>query len=210
MKGKKKANLGNYIQGRVLTPEEVVRLIAACNAPRWGERHDSPRPDIALVVELLYKTGLRISEALGIKLDHMRPFGEFYRARILGKGDLEAFINVPRELVDRVRSHFAGKTFLFEHHGRRYAREYISMAIHRVGMATFHRAISAHSLRHSIGTEMYRKTGRIDAVSAFLRHRSINTTLQYYVHGPFSDAEVSALTALPIGAEQPATLSAVM
>ena len=197
LKGKSKPAPGSYIPDKVCTPEEVVRLIDAANAPRWGVARNAPRPDIALAIEFLWETGLRISEALSIKLKDMKPMGDVVRIRIMGKGGKERFAKPNRDLVDRIRAHFGGIVYLFEHGGHPYNRSHVSIGIHRIGLAVLGRSISAHALRHSIGTFMYKRTHNLVGVQHFLGHTSSTTTAAYYVHDSFDDAEIRGLTALP-------------
>jgi integrase len=56
--------------------------------------------------------------------------------------------------------------------------------------------ISAHALRHSIGTHLYRTTKNSKAVQNFLGHSSVSTTLSYYVHDAFEYADVERFTRL--------------
>jgi integrase len=200
LKGKKKPAPASYVDERVCSPEEVRRLIDAANEPRRGEGRNAARPDVALFVEFLWQTGLRISEAIGIRLKSMKPAGEVEKIRIAGKGGRERWAEPPRELIDRIRAHFRGETYLFEHGSRPFTRSHVSMSIHRIGLAVLGREISAHALRHSIATHLQEQTGDIEFVRGFLGHSSIATTSTYYVHPkPKGHEEMRRLTALPCG-----------
>ena len=71
------------------------------------------------------------------------------------------------------------------------------MSIHRIGLVVLGREISAHALRHSIGTHMYKATHNLVGVQHFLGHTSSTTTAAYYVHDAFDPDQVQELTALP-------------
>jgi integrase/recombinase XerD len=150
------------------------------------------------MIEFLFKTGLRVSEAINVRLKDIKPMGDVARIRLIGKGSKERFARPSRELIARIRDHFQGTEYLFEHGGRRYTREHVSTSIHRIGMAILGRAISAHSLRHSVATHLYKETHNLVAVQRFLGHTSSTTTAQFYVHDSFDDGQVLALTDLPV------------
>ena len=77
-----------------------MRLIKGANAPRWGEARNAARPDIALMIEFLWETGLRVSEMTGIRLRDMKAAGNVYQIRIMGKGAKERWTKPRRELVE--------------------------------------------------------------------------------------------------------------
>lgn len=173
---RKKRPGGAVSEDRVLSYEEIRRFVSEC-----------PDEGIALIFELLAYSGLRISEALQILLRDLEDQGDYFRVRILGKGNRERFINLDKYLVDRARKHFGGSIYLFESAGGRpYRREYVSMRIKRLGRRVLHREISAHTLRHSWATYALRKTGRIRAVQDQLGHASSATTINLYVHDRFT------------------------
>ncbi len=103
--------------------------------------------------------------------------------RILGKGQKERQVRVRRELVDRVRSCFHGKTFLFERRGgAQYTRQHVSRGIRAAGQVVLKRRISAHTLRHTFATLQIRKTHKVKGVSLYLGHSSTAITQDMYVH----------------------------
>jgi hypothetical protein len=92
---------------RNISKEEVLQMIETFKQPIWGEGHNKPRTDMALLIEFLWKTGARISEATGILLTELKTFNrETYEIRLHGKGDVDRTVYVPKELISRIKPAF--------------------------------------------------------------------------------------------------------
>jgi integrase/recombinase XerD len=161
---------------QVLSEEEIRLFLEKCR-----------KPHIALMFEFLAKTGLRVSEMLGITLGDMKRLNGHYSVRIHGKGNAERIIYAPTELVERCKEFFKPRNYLFRSPQERpYDRSYVSQNIRREALRILDRPISAHSLRHSYATIVLRKTGRIKALQTQLGHSSASTTLNFYAKDSFS------------------------
>ena len=77
-----------------------------------------------------------------------------------------------------------------DENGGPYTRFYVSNAIKAAGRIYLDREISAHTLRHSFATEKIAKTHKTTAVSEYLGHSSVSTTLQLYNHGELTDDDL--------------------
>ncbi len=162
----------------VITPVERRRLLSALP------------PRVRLIAEVLYVTGARVSEILGVRRDAIRVNGAV-ELRLLGKGEKQRDAKIPPGLYGRILAAFPSGPFLFTtEQGNRYAREYISREITRAARRVLGRGVSAHVLRHSRATDLLATTHRIKAVSRLLGHSDEATTLRYYVKDSFSDAEL--------------------
>ena len=160
-------------EDKVLKPVEVQRLIA-----KSGEK-------VSLFVDFLAATGCRISEALGIGLSQIKPVDAHVNIRIVGKGQKERTLRVDSELIDRIRAHFQGKTYLFETaNGKPYRREYVFMQIRKSAKKILGKAIYPHMLRHTFATEMLGMYPEdLAGISGYLGHAQVSTTANLYVHG---------------------------
>ena len=164
---------------KVLSYAEVEKLIASAS------------PAITQCIKVLFATGCRVSEMLGIKKGHCERQGERVRIRILGKGKKERYLVVPARVYDAVQEHFRGETYLFETSGGKpIARTYVSDSIAKLGRKVLERRISAHTLRHTFATQMLRRGVMIDALSRYLGHSSVSITLDLYCHNELSDDEI--------------------
>jgi integrase len=183
------------IQHKPIQPvnkEEVKALIATALEPIWGLNSDHPRPELALMIEFLFKTGCRISEMANVLLADIKPLGKgTCTITLLGKGNKQREVAVKKNLVDRIHRHFRSKQYLFESRngGRRgkddhrYRREYISLLINRCAKKALGRGFGAHNLRHSFASTYYDCTKDLYGLQKLLGHSSVSITASTYVHG---------------------------
>lgn len=164
---------------RVLPWPKVQELVVGTQGTRIG-----------LWIEFLSRTGLRVSEAGGIKLTAIKKNGAgFEHIRVMGKGSKERTIKVKGELIDRIREEFGGSTWLFEHSDKQYDRLSITNRIKAQSLRILGKQVSAHALRHSYGTEQVnRHPKKLKAISEAMGHSNISTTA-IYLHQELTDAE---------------------
>ena len=174
----------------VLTIEEVERLLET-----RGDDSPAAIRDRALL-ELLYASGLRISEAVGLDRDDIDL--EVALVRVVGKGDREREVPVGevavawlRRYVAQVRPEWLGRGQSERRHGgplflsvrgerldRRRAWEMLAASARAAGLK---KGISPHTLRHSFATHLLEGGADLRIVQELLGHASINTT-QLYTH----------------------------
>jgi integrase/recombinase XerD len=171
----------------VLSPQMVQKLLAA---PHKSEPHW--RRDRALL-ELLYATGARASEASGLRLRDLHLDEKYCLCR--GKGDKERLvplgqqaINAVREYIEFERPALAAKQaspsdwLLLSSRGARLRRERIWELLKkfaaRIGAP---KGLSPHWLRHSFATHMLAGGADLRQLQEMLGHASIATT-QIYTH----------------------------
>ncbi len=168
-----------------LTPEEVERLLV--------------QPDITIpkgvrdraMLEILYATGLRVSELVNLRISNLNLEAGFIRA--MGKGSKERVIPVGGKAVEALKVYLAearprlakGKPspFLFLNPmGRGMSRQGFWKTIKRYGvMANIQKEISPHSIRHSFATHLLMGGADLRSVQTMLGHADISTT-QIYTH----------------------------
>ncbi len=167
---------------KVLTADEVRAVIAKCSLR------------IGLIVEFLYTTGCRISEALGVRRKDVRRHRENVVIRIVGKGSKERVVRITVGLFSRITQTHHGKEFLFVNlSGEPYTRQYIERVVHEAGEAALGRRVTPHCLRHSFATETIERTGKIKGVSKYLGHSSTTTTMDMYNQEQLDFVEVPEL-----------------
>src|SRR6056297_16159 len=176
----KKTNSNAVGKDDILTPEEVDTLVT-----------ESEDITVSLMVEFLYATGVRITEMLNILLSDIKRSNGKYTIRLRGKGNKERTVFAGKELVDRIKRHFKGTTYLFEHNCKSYNRISITNRIKAQGKIVLGKSISAHTLRHSFATHMLKKTNNLKGVSKYLGHSSTSTTADLYVHSELSWEDLS-------------------
>lgn len=178
---------------RPLTREQAEALLGAIPAAHWRNR---------LLFSLLYETGMRVGEALGIHVGHVHPNAtDGGYIRVVGKGDEERIvplIDAPRtnrllrahlKEVGKVGPLFGGDlrkggrsaealdytTVL--HHFERYLA-----TARRKRPDLFEReseAVTIHRLRHAYATERLREGVSLQAVRKLMGHKNLQTTLRY-------------------------------
>ncbi len=170
----------------LLSREEVEALLAAPGT-------DTPLGlrDTALL-EFLYSTGCRISEALGLVLEALDLPGQV--ARVRGKGDKERFVPLGEPAVRALEAYLdRGRPRLLS--GRRHVPHVFVGArgrpLGRTGFfrrlrqhalkAGITRPISPHKLRHSFATHLLEGGADLRVVQALLGHADISTT-EIYTH----------------------------
>jgi integrase len=156
-----------------LTPEDVAKLIDAAASARNGGRD-------GLLIRLLFETGLRISEALPLTLQHLERFEGQPVLRILGKGRKPRLVACPRPLAESLqayawRKHLTSTDRIFPVNRKR-AHQIISEAGKRAGLT---KEVYPHLLRHSDAIERLRQTGNPKALQIHLGHASPLMTMRY-------------------------------
>ena len=142
------------------------------------------------MLELLYATGLRVSELVRVKVDDvvmdagfLRTMGKGSKERIVPFGDAARDAIV--EYVEKGRSHFerGGDVHLFlSNRGRPMSRQSFWMKIVRYAReAGIRTHISPHVLRHSFATHLLENGADLRSVQMMLGHSDISTT-QIYTH----------------------------
>ena len=173
---------------KALTLPQVEQLLAA-SGPAPGSA-DAAADPIALrnrsIVELLYATGARVSELVGLDVDDWRE-GEFLRLR--GKGSKERLGPVGRyaqaagaEDLGRTRpalvSKRGGAALFLNQRGTRLSRQSVWEILQRAAEQC-ELSVSPHSLRHSFATHLLEGGADVRVVQELLGHASVATTQIY-------------------------------
>lgn len=143
----------------------------------------------SLLVEFLYATGLRITEALTVRLSSIKSLHDGVKIEVRGKGKKGRDVYCTRDLIGRIRTQFNGSTYLFETRrsyrnrhtgGRPYRREYLYQRLRDLGKRIIGRPITPHMLRHSFIDSTIRQFD-IEAVSKYVGHANVSTTVNQYL-----------------------------
>ncbi len=184
-------NLGSPRVGRsvpkFITEDEVKQLLgtAADTGTPEGRRDAS-------ILELLYATGLRVSEMVGLNVQDI-DFEEGF-IRTWGKGAKERIVYVYPEALTHLREYIGGarvellsskrgETALYvNQRGERLTRQWVwsilKTSAKKAGIDT---KITPHTLRHSFATHLLQNGASLRHVQELLGHSSISTT-QVYTH----------------------------
>ncbi len=168
-----------------LAPVDVENLLA-------GPQGESPLAwrDRAML-EIIYATGLRVSELVSLKLSdlqmdvgYLTAFGKRSKQRIVPLGDaaitsLQEYLKNGRPGLDKQR----GSHFLFlNRSGEGLTRQGFWKIIKRRALeAGITQSITPHTMRHSFATHLLENGADLRSVQAMLGHADISTT-QIYTH----------------------------
>jgi integrase/recombinase XerD len=144
------------------------------------------------ILEILYSSGLRVSELTGLKLNNI--FWDIQFFRIVGKGSKERLVPFGADAekylkiyIDKVRVHLPIKpgmeNFVFlNQRGSALSRVAIFMLVKELAKkAGIKKNISPHTFRHSFATHLIEGGADLRAVQEMLGHQSITTT-EIYTH----------------------------
>ena len=150
-------------------------------------------PKITLIVTVLYHSGMRISEALGIRMKDCEIAKRYVSVSILGKGSKVRHVFIARPVFDEIVKVFDAKEFLFQSPGKngKYSREHIARQIGKYArQAIPNTRIHPHTFRHTFATRHIKAKGSVKAVANYLGHASTSTTEQMYLHDQMSLEEL--------------------
>lgn len=165
----------------VLALEEVDKLLAA---PKTG----TPKGlrDRAML-EVLYATGLRVSELIGLRLDGVNIDAGFVRC--MGKGSKERIVPLGASAASAVAVYLKSRrvrkptNYLFlNNQGGKLSRMGFWKILKGYGLqAGIQKRLTPHVLRHSFATHLLERGADLRAVQTMLGHSNISTT-EIYTH----------------------------
>ena len=175
--------LGRYLPD-VLSVEEVISIIDSVDLSTWNGLRDRA------ILEVLYGCGLRVSEAVELKISCLY-FDEGF-VRIIGKGNKERLVPIGEIAVEAVNEYLgsrpeaadtASEDILFlNRFGRSLSRQSMFKMIKKQALIADVRAeISPHTFRHSFATHLVENGADLRVVQEMLGHESITTT-EIYTH----------------------------
>ncbi|MBO3087100.1 site-specific tyrosine recombinase XerD [Cellulomonas dongxiuzhuiae] len=186
---------------KAISVDDVGRLLDAAGLG------DGPVPlrDRALL-ELLYSTGARISEAVGLDVDDLDLTPGRAAVRLLGKGRKERVVPVGSYAARAVEAYLVrgrpalaaagrGTASIFLNTrgaplSRQSAWAVLRVAAERAGLGSDH--VSPHTLRHSFATHLLSGGADVRVVQELLGHASVTTTQIYTMVTPDTMREVYA------------------
>ena len=163
-----------------MSEDEVERLLSSPNSNRIIERRDKA------MIEILYATGMRISELVNLKLTDV----DFNRSvlKVFGKGSKERLVPYGEKAAEaldiylRDRKRSDSKNVFLSNRGSQITRgafwQRIKIYIKRENLKS---SISPHTLRHAFATHLLNRGADLRSVQILLGHSDLSTT-QIYTH----------------------------
>lgn len=167
-----------------LTEDEVLKLLDINLTDNYSYRNKS-------MLELMYATGLRVSELINLKLqdidlsqDIIRTFGKGSKERVLPIGDyakeyLEKYIYKYRGSMLKKE---ASEYLFLNNHGKQITRQGFFKIIKKIAKEKgINKDLSPHTLRHSFASHLLKYGADLRTIQELLGHSDITTT-QIYTH----------------------------
>jgi len=143
-----------------------------------------------LLLELLYGTGLRLSEI--IDLNHANFLYNFYEMSVLGKGGKQRLVPIHSQLKDRLHEYLNAKKLEYECNSNSpflvtdKGKQLYPMFVYRkvkeyLTLISTQEKKSPHVLRHTFATHLLNKGADLNAIKDLLGHSSLAAT-QVYTH----------------------------
>ncbi len=169
----------------VLSVEEINRVFDSLSGTTPRVRRDRA------LMELLYGSGLRLSEVAALRISDLFFGDEFIR--VMGKGNRERVVPVGETAIDAVQVYLeharpsfvgpkAGETIFLSSRKQPFSRMGLWLVVRKaVAAAGITKDVTPHTFRHSFATHLLEGGADLRAVQAMLGHESISTT-QIYLH----------------------------
>ena len=167
----------NYLPN-VLSPEDVEQLLS------FKPKNTQEIRDIA-IVELIYSSGLRVSEVVSSNTNDFEENKDFLR--VLGKGSKTRLVPVgrfakaaiDRWLLERNKLHTKDESLFVNLRGGRISSRSIQERIKKLALIQGLPPINPHMLRHSFATHLLESSGDLRSIQELLGHSSLSTTQIY-------------------------------
>ncbi|HZA24560.1 MAG TPA: site-specific tyrosine recombinase XerD [Dehalococcoidia bacterium] len=172
---------------RCLSEDEVARLLDEASKTGTPESQRD-----ATILELLYATGLRVSELVSLNVQDI-DLQESY-VRCWGKGSRERIAYLYPKALAELKEYLAGarvallgarkneQALFVNHRGERLTRQWVWNILKSYSKkAGIDERITPHTLRHSFATHLLQNGASLRHVQELLGHSSISTT-QVYTH----------------------------
>ena len=175
--------LGVYLP-TVLSVEEVEAIIDSVQREDWFGLRDKA------ILEVLYGCGLRVSEAVELKISGVYLDEGFLR--VIGKGNKERLVPLGEMAGDALRNYLDSRpapadaesddVLFLNRFGKRFSRVSMFNLVKKQALAAgITKELSPHTFRHSFATHLVENGADLRVVQEMLGHESITTT-EVYTH----------------------------
>jgi integrase/recombinase XerD len=169
---------------KILSVEEIKKLLQACNAQSYKYRDKA-------IVEILYGTGIRISELCVLNQHSLNREKDLFL--IHGKGDKERYVPVGGHALEALDQYLKlerhellkikgspSKALFLGDHGLRITRQSIYNKLSKLAkVADIKHKVTPHILRHSYATHLLENGADLRVIQELLGHADISTTERY-------------------------------
>lgn len=170
----------------ILNVEEISQMISSINIKdKFGQRNKT-------IIEILYGTGIRVSELIELKISNI--FFKENLIRVLGKGDKERFVPIglkaKKSIIDYINNYrkyqkieeSSNDILILSRYGKKITRHMIFTLIKNISKKSgITKKISPHTFRHSFASHLLKNGADLRTIQLILGHENITTT-EIYTH----------------------------
>jgi integrase/recombinase XerD len=169
----------------VLSIREIDEIIAVIDLSKSEGRRNRA------IIEVLYGSGLRVSELVGLQLSKLYPKEEYMLVE--GKGSKQRLVPMSKQEIKQIELWMLNRNaldikkgnedFVFlNRRGTKLTRDMIFKIVKQLSLlAGVRKNVSPHTFRHSFATHLLENGANLRAIQQLLGHESITTT-QLYTH----------------------------
>ena len=162
----------------VLSPEQVSQLL------NFKPKNAQEKRDLA-IIELIYSSGLRVSEAVNANLGDFEDNKTFLR--VMGKGSKTRLVPVGRYaknaiegwMIERDKLSTKDNSLFVNLRGRRITTRSVQERLKNIAIMQGLPPVNPHMLRHSFATHLLESSGDLRSIQELLGHSSLSTTQIY-------------------------------
>jgi len=162
----------------ILSPEEVSQLL------NFKPKNVQEKRDLA-IIELIYSSGLRVSETVNTNLGDFEDNKNFLR--VLGKGSKTRLVPVGRYaknaiedwIVERNKLATKDSSLFVNLRGNRITTRSVQQRLKNIAIMQGLPPVNPHMLRHSFATHLLESSGDLRSIQELLGHSSLSTTQIY-------------------------------
>jgi len=166
-----------------LTEEEMQKFLDLPQTAKPLDKRDKA------MLELLYATGIRVSELVGICLEDVKFTERLIRIR--GKGKKERLVPFGRMAEKSLRSYLRARSMInkgqveetplfLNYRGQKLSSRSVERTVDKhIRCSALKRKISPHSLRHSFASHLLSRGADLRVIQELLGHESLATTQKY-------------------------------
>ncbi len=193
---KQKKRLPQFVPEKDVWTDEIFKD----QADEYG------RVMMKLILELFYQTGIRLSELIELKENHINS----HQIKVLGKRNKERIIPISNLLFDlitdfrRLKSHegFSSDLLIIDKSQKKLTTKFVySKVNYYLGMATNLSKKSPHVLRHTFATHMLNNGASLESIKKLLGHTDLSST-QIYTHNSFKQIKTIYEQSHPRGVDR--------
>ena len=159
----------------ILSPEEVSQLL------NFKPKNSQEKRDLA-IIELIYSSGLRVSEAVNSNLNDFEENKNFLR--VIGKGSKTRLVPVGRYaqnaindwMLERDKLSTKDNALFVNLRGGRITTRSVQERIKNIALMQGLPPVNPHMLRHSFATHLLESSGDLRSIQELLGHSSLSTT----------------------------------